>query len=64
MNKIMKKVILAVLAALIAVAAMGQELQKSVTWEKIRNHPAPLPVIGELVNVPSSRAGCVDAPMI
>lgn len=53
MNKVMKKVILAVLAALIAVAAMGQELQKSVTWEKIRNHPAPLPVIGELVNVPS-----------
>lgn len=45
---------MALLAAFVVVSAMGQELKKSVTWENIRNHPAPLPVLGELVTVPSS----------
>lgn len=50
----MKKYLLLVVAVLVAVTAGGQNLKKSVTWDNIRNHPAPLPVIGELVNVPSS----------
>ena len=54
----MKKIMLAALAVLLAFGAQGQELKKSVTWDKIRKHPAPLPVIGELVTVPS----CLDRP--
>ena len=50
----MKKVLLLVAAVFVAATAFGQDLKKSVTWDNIRNHPAPLPVIGELVNVPSS----------
>lgn len=51
--------IVAILFAATLFPAGAQELKKSVTWENIRNHPAPLPVIGELaavksnVNVPS-----------
>ena len=33
--------------------AGAQELRTSVTWENLRSHPAPLPVIGELVPVHS-----------
>ncbi len=50
----MKKILLAVAAVLAVATAFGQNLKKSVTWDNIRNHPAPLPVIGELVTVPSS----------
>ena len=50
----MKKVLLLVAAVFVAATAFGQDLKKSVTWDNIRNHPAPLPVIGELVSVPSS----------
>lgn len=50
----MKKYLLLVVAVLVAVTAGGQNLKKSVTWDNLRNHPAPLPVIGDLVNVPSS----------
>ena len=49
----MKKIVLtlAVLAAL-PVLCSGA-LKKSVTWENIKAHPAPLPVLGELVPVAS-----------
>lgn len=54
----MKKIVLtlAVLAAL-PVLCSGA-LKKSVTWENIKAHPAPLPVLGELVPVASQ----LDAP--
>ncbi len=50
----MKKSFLAIAALLISLAVPGQELKKSVTWNNLRSHPAPLPVIGELETVPSS----------
>ena len=50
----MKKVLLTSFMILTAAIASGQALKKSVTWDNIRNHPAPLPVIGELVTTPSS----------
>ena len=53
-QNMMKKVLSVMLAVLLCASLGGQELKKSVTWDKIRNHPAPLPVIGELVAVPSS----------
>ena len=45
--------ILALLGVL-AVSVSGAPLKKSVTWENIKAHPAPLPVIGELSPLPSS----------
>ncbi|MBR5700446.1 MAG: glycoside hydrolase [Bacteroidales bacterium] len=50
----MKKTLFATLALLLTLAASGQELKKSVTWNKFREHPAPLPVLGTLVTTPSS----------
>ena len=50
----MKKSLLAILALLLTLSVSGQELKKSVTWDKFRDHPAPLPVIGKLVTTPSS----------
>ena len=44
----------------ILIPASGQNLKKSVTWENLRAHPAPLPVLGELQAVKSS----LDAPSI
>jgi len=49
----MKKTILAVAAVIIAFTSSAAGLKKSVTWENIRNHPAPLPVIGEVSPKPS-----------
>ena len=54
----MKKIVLA-LAVLAALPVLcSGALKKSVTWEKIKAHPAPLPVLGELVPVASN----LDAP--
>ena len=50
----MKKTILVALAALITLSAIAGDLKKSVTWDKLRTHPAPLKVIGEVAPVPSS----------
>lgn len=41
------------LALLAVIPAPAQKLKKSVTWENIRQHPAPLPVVGELVPLQS-----------
>lgn len=43
----------AVLALLVAAVAFAAPLKKSVTWEKIRRYPAPLPVLGTLEPVKS-----------
>ncbi len=45
-----------VATALLASPSGAQELKKSVTWENLRAHPAPLPVIGELKSVKSDLA--------
>lgn len=50
----MKKTLLAAIAILITVSLQGQQLKKSVTWDKLREHPAPLTLIGEIATVPSS----------
>lgn len=50
----MKKALLAALSLLFITPIFAQELKKSVTWEKIRKHPAPLEVIGEIETVQSS----------
>ena len=50
----MKKLLLASLALIFALGLQGQELKKSVTWDKYRSHPAPLPVLGTLITTPSS----------
>lgn len=50
----MKRVFLALTVLLITLSSSGQDLKKSVTWDNLRAHPAPLPVIGELEAVPSS----------
>jgi len=50
----MKKVFLTLLAAILTIGLPAQDLKKSVTWDNFVNHPAPLPVIGKLVTVPSS----------
>ena len=52
------KRLIAAAAALFSICAGAQELRKSVTWENIRNHPAPLPVVGEL----AVRQSSLDAP--
>ena len=44
----MKRLSIIVLALSLCLPATAQELKKSVTWENIKAHPAPLPVIGEL----------------
>ena len=50
----MKRYLMATLLLFAASLCAGaQELRKSVTWENLRNHPAPLPVIGELIPKPS-----------
>ena len=49
----MKKLFAAVLALLVAAVAFAAPLKKSVTWEKIRRYPAPLPVLGTLEPVKS-----------
>ena len=56
----MKKSILLGLLLVLAVSSAGQELKKSVTWENLRAHPAPLPVVGELRALESS----LDAPSL
>ncbi|MBO4341101.1 MAG: beta-galactosidase, partial [Bacteroidales bacterium] len=50
----MKKTVLVALAALVAFSAFAGDLKKSVTWDKLRTHPAPLKVIGEVASAPSS----------
>ncbi len=50
----MKKAFLATVVLLLSFAVSGQDLKKSVTWNNLRSHPAPLPVVGELETVPSS----------
>ena len=56
----MKKSILFGLLLSLAVSSAGQELLKSVTWENLRAHPAPLPMVGELRAIESS----LDAPSL
>ena len=48
-----RKLFVAVLALFVAVVAFAAPLKKSVTWEKIRRYPAPLPVLGTLEPVKS-----------
>lgn len=42
----------------LSLALGAKDLNKSVTWENIRMHPAPLPVIGEI----QARPSVLDAP--
>ena len=50
----MKKSILFIsLLSLFAGVLQAQPLKKSVTWENICNHPAPLPVAGKITLVKS-----------
>ena len=48
------KRILFLLPLLLVPSTIDAQLKKSVTWENIVAHPAPLPVIGELVPVKSN----------
>ena len=41
------------LVILATLPVSAQKLKKSVTWENLKNHPAPIPVLGELVPVHS-----------
>ena len=51
----MKRIIVCLLVICAALLASAQtSLRKSVTWQNIRSHPAPLPVVGELEPVHSS----------
>lgn len=50
----MKKSFLITLALIFSVVAFAAPLMKSVTWDNIRRHPAPLPVIGTLEPVRSA----------
>ena len=43
-----------------ASALMAQPLKESVTWQNIKAHPAPLPVIGEI----QARPSVLDAPSV
>lgn len=50
----MKKTMLTAAVLLLTIVSMlAQPLKESVTWNNIRNHPAPLPVIGEIKARPS-----------
>ena len=53
-----RHLIAAVLLAAFIIPAGAQNLKKSVTWENISNHPAPLPVAGKLAPVKSD----INAP--
>lgn len=50
----MKKICVLLLIMGVLIPALGQDLKKSVTWENLRAHPAPLLVSGELQSVKSS----------
>ena len=50
----MKRFILSLIFAALLPLLCAGALRKSVTWENITAHPAPLPVLGELRAVPSS----------
>jgi hypothetical protein len=54
MRKIVKMILSVSALFMVFSTADAQQLKKSITWENIRNHPAPLPVIGELVPVESN----------
>ena len=49
----MKRFCIILLTLAICLPASAQKLKKSVTWENIKAHPAPLPVVGELAPVSS-----------
>ena len=53
MKTIFKGILAVAAMALLASPLSAQKLKKSVTWENIKAHPAPLPVLGELVTVES-----------
>ncbi len=50
----MKKAFAFILCALLVTGLQAQNLKKSVTWENLRAHPAPLPIISELEPVRSN----------
>ncbi|MBQ9548094.1 MAG: beta-galactosidase [Bacteroidales bacterium] len=50
----MRRCLIAALFLLTGSLAGAQDLRKSVTWENLRNHPAPLPVVGEIIPRPSN----------
>jgi len=56
----MKRLLLFALLLVICHSAGADGLKKSVTWENLRAHPAPLKVIGEL----SVRHSSLDAPSL
>lgn len=49
----MKKILLTLAVIMLSLSASATNLKKSVTWDNIRRHPAPLPVIGTLEPVRS-----------
>ena len=49
----MKRLSIIALALSLCLPAAAQNLKKSVTWENLRAHPAPLPAVGELAPVSS-----------
>ena len=54
MKRFIWKLLLASIALHSGISVSAQKLKKSVTWEKIQENPAPLPVIGELLPIPSA----------
>lgn len=54
MKSLSKGLLLFVALFLSVSVSAQQKLRRSVTWEMITTHPAPLPIIGQLVTEPSS----------
>mgnify|MGYP003408224470 FL=1 len=53
MKSLIIKILLVLASMALTVHASAQNLKESVTWEKIQESPAPLPVIGHLAHVES-----------
>ncbi len=53
MKSLIIKILLVLASMALTVHASAQNLKESVTWEKIQDSPAPLPVIGHLAHVES-----------
>ena len=51
---------IAIATSVMTISMSAQPLRKSVTWDNIKAHPAPLPIIGEIATRPSS----LEAPSL
>ena len=53
MKTIINRLLYLALLSFAVTPVCAQKLQKSVTWENIKEHPAPLPVVGRIAPVES-----------